>query len=72
MPIRDPVTNADQIQWNLPEDHEEYDPLRADVTVGEAIAELLDAHADGDGMLREQLAAPPTRTSRPTCRPTST
>ena len=58
VPVRDPVTNADQIQWNLAETHQDYDPLRADVTVGEAIAELLDAHADGDGMLREQLAAP--------------
>ena len=65
VPIRDPVTNAEQIQWNLPEEHQEYDPLRADMTVGESIAEVLDAHADGDGMLRDQLAAPPDEDEAP-------
>lgn len=63
--LRHPTTQANTIQWNLPEEHAEYDAAFADKTIGEAIAQVLDEHADGDTGLRAHLAAPPDEDDPP-------
>ena len=57
--VVDPEWGTDLIRFNMPTDAEDYHPDRADKEIGEAIAYLIDNHLDGDGNLRDQLAAPP-------------
>jgi len=64
--LRDPDTGEDVMRWNLAEDHVEYATSRgSDVELGEAIADILDNHVDGDGNLRDQGAAPPDEDTAP-------
>lgn len=63
--LEHPDTGAETIVWNLPEDHADYDADYAGKTIGEAIATILDWHADGSTGLRAHLAAPPDEDTAP-------
>lgn len=65
VPLSHPDTGESTWRWNLPTDHVEYDSTYADKEIGEAIAQILDNHVDGDGNLREQGAAPPDEDTSP-------
>jgi hypothetical protein len=57
--LEHPETRANSITWNLPTEHADYDSAYAGKEIGEAIALILDEHADGTTGLRAHLAAPP-------------
>jgi len=56
--VSDPDWGTDQVRFNMPTDAEDYVSNRSDFEIGECIAYLIDNNLDGDGALRDQLAAP--------------
>lgn len=63
--LEHPELHGNSITWNLYADHADYDAAYADTEIGEAIALILDEHADGSTGLRAHLAAPPDEDTAP-------